>query len=242
MSTSPLARLKPSAQPLFDLVFRRVDDSMLREIAEADYGFGVDEHLEALLAIKHGQIPAPMEWEPKEVLELTRWSEPDEPDGTWEPTGERGHWMRLWACAVLIRAAVEPENEFRFLGEESTIIQLVASAMRLGPEAAQATLQFLAWHLEYRVVEIEKSPYSAVGALLLCVFLNRCDPETLHYLIAVAKAEDTDISGLFGEGQKSQTWHDITYSLLIEPGALQSGPINSELKSFGAAILGGTNS
>ncbi len=242
MSTSPLARLNPLDRPLLELVFRSVDDSMLREIAEADYGFGVEAHLEALLAIKNGLIPAPMEWEPHEVLAVTRWTEPDEAGATWECTGDRGHWKRLWACAVLIRAGAEPDNDNRVMSEDDTIIQLVASAMRLGHEASQAALQFLCWHLEYRVVELGPSPYSAVAAVLLCLFLDQSDSEVLHYLITLAKTEETDLSELFDDCRKSQTWKGIAYSLLIEPGALQSGPLNNELQRFGSELLGGTNS
>jgi hypothetical protein len=38
MSTHPLDCLEPSDRPLLDLVFDRVDDSMLLEMARADYG------------------------------------------------------------------------------------------------------------------------------------------------------------------------------------------------------------
>jgi hypothetical protein len=37
MSTNPLQRLEPTDKPLLTLIFDRVDDSMLVEIANADY-------------------------------------------------------------------------------------------------------------------------------------------------------------------------------------------------------------
>ncbi|KLU02318.1 hypothetical protein RISK_005384 [Rhodopirellula islandica] len=91
-------QLEPSSDDLLRIVFSNVDESMLREIAAADYGEVFDEHLEQLAVIKSGKILAPMQWEPKEVLELIRWSEPEDP--SWSPgsTGDRGHWMRLFAC------------------------------------------------------------------------------------------------------------------------------------------------
>jgi hypothetical protein len=48
MSTNPLQRLEPSDKPLPTLIFDRVDDSMLLEIAKSDYGDDVDTHLTAL--------------------------------------------------------------------------------------------------------------------------------------------------------------------------------------------------
>src|SRR5262245_2436176 len=106
---------------------------MLREIASADYGMDADAHLDALLRIRdRGEAPAPMNWEPKEVLELIRWSEPEDPN--WRPggTGIRGHVMRAFVCAALLRAAPEPANHGYFDGENQTIAQLLASALVLG--------------------------------------------------------------------------------------------------------------
>ena len=145
-----IGQLEPSKDDLLQIVFSRVDDSMLREIAAADYGQDVDEHLKQLLAIKHGKVHVPMRWEPREVLELIRWSEPE--DRTWSPgsTGERGHWMRLFACSALLRAAAEPANEGYFTGEDSTIIQLVDSGIKLGEKTATATLRFLSWCMQQR--------------------------------------------------------------------------------------------
>lgn len=48
MSTTPLQRLEPADSVLLALIFDRVDDSMLVEIAKADYGDDVDIHLAAL--------------------------------------------------------------------------------------------------------------------------------------------------------------------------------------------------
>jgi hypothetical protein len=69
---------------------------MLEEISRADYGMDAQAHLAALLPIRDEvRVSAPMPWEPREVLELVRWSQPGDP--AWEPgsLGERGHIMRL---------------------------------------------------------------------------------------------------------------------------------------------------
>jgi hypothetical protein len=77
MSTHLLDRLEPADRPLLDLIFDRVDDSMLAEIAICDYGDDVEIHLAALHQIRANNIQMPMQWHPREVLELTRWTEWD---------------------------------------------------------------------------------------------------------------------------------------------------------------------
>jgi hypothetical protein len=62
----------PDAMLLF--VGRRVNEQVLREIAEADYGIDSDTHLAALRSISRtGKVPKPPQWEPREVCELTQW-------------------------------------------------------------------------------------------------------------------------------------------------------------------------
>jgi hypothetical protein len=47
-----LDRFEPADQPLLDLIFEHVDDSMLFDMAKADYGDDVDLHLAALHQIR----------------------------------------------------------------------------------------------------------------------------------------------------------------------------------------------
>ncbi len=47
-----LAKAQPSGDALLDLLRPLIDDSMLREIAEADYGIDVDVHFGQLLLIR----------------------------------------------------------------------------------------------------------------------------------------------------------------------------------------------
>jgi hypothetical protein len=115
---------------------------MLREIAEADYAQDVAEHLAALKPIwEGGELTELDYWFPKEVLELIRWSEPEDSD--WKPgsTGSRGHRMRAFSCAVLLATPnFEPDKE--------TLIQMVDSVSLLGPGAREATARFLVWRLD----------------------------------------------------------------------------------------------
>lgn len=115
---------------------------MLKEIAEADYAQDVAEHLAALKPIWEGGELAELDhWFPMEVLELIRWSEPE--DSEWKPgsTGSRGHKMRAFSCAILLATPnFEPDKE--------TLIQMVDSVSQLGPEAQEVTARFLVWQLD----------------------------------------------------------------------------------------------
>src|SRR5689334_3726038 len=91
-----LALLHPNEGALTPLFQANIDESMLREIAAADYGWKADycyELLEPVLKI--GQV-APDDFNVREVLELIRWSEPDDPNCDPGGHGARGHWMRLF--------------------------------------------------------------------------------------------------------------------------------------------------
>lgn len=233
MPANPLQHLDPSPDHLFQLVFQYVDDSMLLEIAEADYGCDANNHLKVLMEIKAGDFPDPMAWEPQEVLELIRWSEPEDP--TWKPgaTGERGHWMRLFSCTLLVHAAVKQEHSGYFLGEESTIIQLVDSAIKLGPESSHAALRFLAWRMKYQTPDDWTSPYFAIAILLLAVSLGECSDEMEDFLIATAQKSELTLTQLLGECQKWQTWHQTIRNLLIN-----SSTTSDELKLFGYELIG----
>ncbi|MEI8380032.1 MAG: hypothetical protein WCJ09_07890 [Planctomycetota bacterium] len=236
MAAETMRYFEPTKDPLLDLAFRRVDDSMLREIAEADYGMDSDAHLQGLLAIKAGQMYVPMKWKPKEVLELTRWTEPEDPSSESGSPATRDHWMRLLSCAILIRAAAEPENDGYFNGEGSTIIQLVDSAIKLGEETTVATLQFLRWRMEYRRLDEWNRPYFAVAVLLLSVLLNKCDPQITRDLIAAANFEVIAFSQLFDDCLLSQKWKDATRRILCE-----SVAASEDVRRFGTLLLGRTN-
>lgn len=136
----------PDADALLRRISDHVDTQMLREIAAADYGEEVEEHLEHLLGIRdRGSFEMPMSWHPQEVLELIRWSEPEDP--SWRPgaPGERGHWMRAFACAALLRAAGEESNDPLRDGWNQTLIQLLESLRIVGTPLYGHATGFLAW-------------------------------------------------------------------------------------------------
>jgi hypothetical protein len=230
MSTYPLDYLEPSDRPLLDLVFGQIDDAMLLEIARCDYGDDVEIHLAALHQIRAKNIPVPLKWHPGEVLSLTSWTEWD----SLSSHSTRNHWMRLFACTVLIWASLEPENYVYQVGdgnhsegEDSTIIQLIDSALYLGDDVATAALKFLGWRMQSQLDRAlidedfgECSCYS-VAMLLLCVSLDRCNLEIISFLISIAYCnhEYIPISKEINDCQRSQKWRDTIDRILLDPTA-----------------------
>ena len=146
---------------------------MLEEIARADYGFEADELIVELRGIRdEGIVPDRMRGMLVEVLELTRFSNPEKPNlPPFEPgpNGPRGHQTRLFACAVLLRAAAEPQNQGIYNSQDSTVAQCVASAKVLGEEMSEATACFLTWVL----LRKESCPKPLLFALALLVLAIR---------------------------------------------------------------------
>lgn len=216
MSTDPLDHLEPACGPLLELVNANVDESMLREIAEADYGMDAEAHLAGLRTLVRGAVPAPLPWEPKEVLELIRWSEPEDPN--WRPgsSGERGHWMRLFACTHLVRCMAEPENDGLDAGEESTIIQLMESAVLLGEETAIAALRLLAWRLTTGSPDSWRSPCWPLAVLILGLELGRCGADTTRYLVEAVMTEEVLDGELFAYCTEAEKWLQLVRRTLLE--------------------------
>lgn len=162
-----LSRLKPSGESLLDWLIPQVDDAMLREIARADYDYCADGHYAALRQIRdHRIIPAPLPWEPLEVLNLTRWGEPDEPSCGTVNVGPRGHLVTAFCCAVLLKAADDAQTQDFIHSENDTLIQLVASVFALGREPLERASEFLAWRLLRLPLSHEEYSFFALALLL----------------------------------------------------------------------------
>jgi hypothetical protein len=144
-----LNEFKPEPDILLREISQYVTDEMLEEISLADYGEDVEDHLLALRQVRDSTVfPSEMHWVPMEVLELIRWSEPEDPE--WKPgrTGEFGHWMRAFSCAAILRAEYEPYN-YRYNNgcTDSTVIQLIFSLRALPVDLSSHALKHLLWLL-----------------------------------------------------------------------------------------------
>lgn len=74
---------RPDADELLDRLCPLIDDGMLHDIAEADYGTDAAKHLPPLKQFRDNRIIPVLDWHPAEVLELIRWSQPEDPN--WKP-------------------------------------------------------------------------------------------------------------------------------------------------------------
>lgn len=224
MSPTPLQAFVPCRDSLLNLAITNVDSSMLREIAAADYGEDVNKHYRALTGIFRGGVrPRHSNWHPREVLELTRWSEPETPHHPADVTGARGHWMRLFACAVLLRIDRLPECRDHSLGGDSSIIQLTESAVALGRKVVSRAVSFLAWYLLEDDAEL--CPHSAVAILLLAVQCQKTDTVAFTWLISVIRGEyetvdeseewSIDPKYIFEDCMLKKKWRHFTSEILL---------------------------
>ncbi len=234
-----LAACNPDPDVLLDWLCPQIDDTLLEEIAAADYGMDAAEHLVALRSIRDDRIIlAPMHWEPKEVLELIRWSEPDDPQ--WKPgrIGPDGQLMRAFCCAALLRAAAEPANWPYFDGENQTLIQLIASVLTFGPIATEAALRFVAWRVLTQPTEDVERPFCALGVLLLAALLRRqeanaallCDlcawviaeeaATRAHPGNVFPQAADAWMFGLTFFNMREDAWRSVAWRILVEEAEL----------------------
>jgi hypothetical protein len=162
-----LNRFEPESEGLLREISKHIDDEMLEWISTADYGEEADGHMAALRRVRDLSIfPEEMYWCPMEVLELIRWSEPE--DSAWKPgrSGEFGHWMRAFSCAALLRATREPWNYGDGLGTDSTVVQLILSLHALPVDFTPQAVKFLAWLLLNSEPEAQEKQVCAYGIAL----------------------------------------------------------------------------
>lgn len=198
MLPPPPDTLPPDADALPALLAGALDDHDLQAIAEADHGRDADAHLAALRRLMREGTLAPLEWRPREVLELTRWDEPPH-----DPIRERAHWRRAFACAALLRAYGEPENHDRLDGENQSLVVLIDSLRALaavplpGPKRALVVgldapaAAFLAWLIP-RLPAGESGEHAFFGLGLLWFALAADVPDAALVALAewVMVAED----------------------------------------------------
>jgi hypothetical protein len=176
-----LDSLEPDGEQLLCEISKHITDDMLEEIALADYGEGQEQHLTALRNLRGtGKFVEPMYWYPCEVLELIRNSEPM--DASWKPGsfGIRGHWMRAFASAALLRALGPPwEYNADPARPSFTLIQLIYSLRPLPVDLTSAAVRMLAWLMLHSDLEgfDEQVIYYGVGLLWLAMHRNPQPPD-----------------------------------------------------------------
>ena len=135
----------PSRQNLFRHFCDEMNDGMLEVVANCDYGSNYYENLDALKNIRGTyEIESRLQWVPKEVLELTRWSEPAELR-PHQSHGQNGHLIRAFCCVTLLVAGGDPANDEYILSENKTLAQSLESCLFLGPIYCQQLGELLTW-------------------------------------------------------------------------------------------------
>jgi hypothetical protein len=184
-----LNQFEPDLDGLLREISKHIDDEMLGWISAADYALRADEHLVALRQVREtGTFPEEMHWCPMEVLELIRWSEPEDPE--WKPggTGEFGHWMRAFSCAAILRAEHEPYNySYNDGSTDSTVVQLILSLRALPVDFTSHALGNLAWLLLHSAPEGTNDQVRVYGTGLLWFALQTVPAVPDETLTSLAK-------------------------------------------------------
>jgi hypothetical protein len=248
MTEQLLAPLHPNESALTPLFQANIDEAMLREIAAADYGWKADECYALLQPILKADLVACDDCSLQEVLELIRWSEPDDP--AWSPGGQgpRGHWMRLFACCALQRFA--PKHKATHGSECNTVAQLISSAIELGQPVARAAAGMLAWRfLAYPGDTDEDPAFLAFAILLLAAHLERGEDrgQWLKELATWVGDEESrardETSGhewLLGLTPFNQeaVWRSLAHRILARPESPHPREADEALRLLGELVAG----
>lgn len=218
-------RVEPDPDALLRCIAPLVDDAVLREISECDYELDADLNFWRLQKIRNLEpIPAPLDWNPGEVLRLTRWQEPGRSKGT----PRQIHIKRAFACAALIRAGDDHETWQGECAEVETLTQLVESVVWLGSEATIAALRSLGASAIMRQV-LDDQYWFALGLLMLAVISEdtRRDSALHEALLGWYLAERNELSELERDERAwidrhrrtmcGMKWLDLASRCLIEP-------------------------
>jgi len=248
MTEQLLAPLDPNESALTPLFQTKIDEGMLREIAAADYGWKAEECYALLQRILKTGLVASDDGNLREVLELIRWSEPTDPG--WSPGGQglRGHWMRLFACTVLVRLA--PKYPASSGSECDTLAQLISSAIELGRPVARAASGMLAWRFLADPGDAEDPPFLAFAILLLAAHLERGEDRGLWLKQLAAWVEDQEsrarnetsehewLIGLTLFRQRETVWRSLALRILACPESPHSREADEALRLLGELVAG----
>jgi hypothetical protein len=158
---------EPEPDVLLREISAHIDDTILAWISRADYGSRADEHMVALRQVRdRGTFPDDLTWCPMEVLELTRWREPEEREHQPRITFE--HWARAFSCAAILRAEHEPHHyPYNDGCTCSTVIQLIWSLRSLPVDLSSQAAAHLAWLIMHSEPEGRNDQVRVYGVGLL---------------------------------------------------------------------------
>ena len=214
-----------SASGLLDWLRPRMTREHLEGIADADYGNGDEKSLAALLDIcATGLVPRSLDWHPREVLELTRWS-----------SGEHvNHLVRAFCCTLLYLSTDDDVHE-------CTAPILVESSLALGPEARGLAEQLFVWRCETICPgdEDEDDEGAEPAALLLLAILAAAadpgDPRLdalVRMLVDHPEGTPRHLIDLMEGSIRAELWADLRTHILV-PARADHPPIETLLALLG---------
>jgi hypothetical protein len=240
-----IAICPPSANVLLDRARCETDDGMLVEIARSDYGYMADEMMPELVRIRNcGFAGTAVRGQLVEVLELTAFCDPDVPDlPPFErgPTGRRGHQARLFACAVLLRAAAEAGSERLQAGHDLALAHCLASAKVLGEGWSEAAACVLTWRLSRKERCYEPLLF-ALGLLVIATRLRsgRLDEPELgsvaEWVLSLEAAQRQEFPTSPADPKprpysvQSGAWQPMAAELMTESEAVRARDIRTNLQ------------
>ena len=141
-------------------------------------------------------MPTLIDWNPREVLELTRWDEPSLDEG--EAVFQRRHLLRAFSCAALICSYGDEADYYYEGGREATVLHLLGSLKVLEPAMAcldRDAVALLAWVIPRLASrDPEDHPFFGFAALWFGLGAALPDPALLALASWVMVAEDA-VSG-----------------------------------------------
>jgi hypothetical protein len=237
-----MAGFAASHERLLDVTRRAVDDSMLREIAQADYGVDADAYLAALRPIRDtGILPLTVTcWE---VLNLTIFSGPNGPDREACGSADRANRMRAFACAVALQGGFEGCGAGM---AETALVQCLVSARQLGEEMNTAIGSFITWAMP--VVDDADRWLFALGLLIATIrdrsgrFSQRDLGEAAAWVLAEEGESRRAFSGFerppapFGLHQGF--WRPLATELIDRAATLETKTIRDDFELLGQYVIG----
>lgn len=253
MTPSFVTAFAPDPDALLRQLAPRIDDIMLREIAACDYGYDVDRRFALLTGARDALVVDVADFGLREVLDLTKWSEPDVPEMRGGAKGKRGHWMRAFACAALLRGYGAPGGADHAFGTNDALIQLVASLDSLDaglePHAASA----VAWSVG-ALGETCPDEMAFFGVALLwfalrtgardemiaavCAWTEREAQRAAAHAAERGRTSERWLVGVAAYGQRNGGWQDLGRKLLALDTRGRAKDVQDWVALIGAALAG----
>ncbi len=151
---------------LFEMLCTNIQEDSLAWISEADYGMEAEERLMGLRKIKQDKAIYAMDWGLQEVLELTRWQQPERTSDKWMTEAQKKNMHIAFSCAALLTV---PGSQYSRLEENSAIIRLVETSEYLEqvlPGMLRGTSHVLAWRVAQSDTDEEEVPFFLLGLIL----------------------------------------------------------------------------